>query len=273
MGWGDMTSVGVLHLQTDRSVPWSLPKGAPRGFEPHEVHFGRGEDIGSGPIEIACASWTGGGLPSRELLKRVHGVRLGGRGIPLIVATTLSGGTAVLYGPNTDQPPTAPMTVDRASRLLQAVLDEPDALAARRRLDGLTAALDSTSIAATNCLPTSSRTSSSGSTGDGAPLWPARYAPSCARIISAPPSGSLNSTTTSATLLASPSQRLPSHCRPSARTISGSSVGPPCSQLPPRRFGTKTRRRLLRRSVNSTSERSCDARTPLEPACRSMSDV
>jgi hypothetical protein len=42
------------------------------------------------------------------------------------------------------------MTVDRASRLLQAVLDEPDALAARRRLDGLTAALDSTSIAGVN---------------------------------------------------------------------------------------------------------------------------
>jgi hypothetical protein len=111
------------------------------------VHWGRGEDAGIGAIEVAECTWSGGVTPTRDSLKRLHAIRLGSRGVALLVAASVLGGGVVLFGPNADQPPTDPMSIDRATRILQAVLDEPDAVSARRCLDTLIAALDSTSIA------------------------------------------------------------------------------------------------------------------------------
>jgi hypothetical protein len=85
-------------------------------------------------------------------MQKLHRLRLNNRGVQLLLVIRLLNDSVLLFGPNSEQPPTDPMGSDRAERILQSVLDEPDALSARRRLDTLTSALDSTSIAGVNNL-------------------------------------------------------------------------------------------------------------------------
>jgi hypothetical protein len=65
---------------------------------------------------------------------------------PVVIATILANDTVTLFGPNTAVTPTRPLPLGQAERILQAVLDEVNPVAARARLTGLLQSLDTTSI-------------------------------------------------------------------------------------------------------------------------------
>jgi hypothetical protein len=97
-------------------------------------------------MEIATLQFSPAGEPSRQALTRVHTLRVNQRVTPVVIATILADDTVMLFGPNTAVAPTRPLPVGQAERILQAVLDEVNPVAARARLTGLLQSLDTTSI-------------------------------------------------------------------------------------------------------------------------------
>ncbi|MFZ4434843.1 MAG: hypothetical protein ACOYOQ_16755, partial [Microthrixaceae bacterium] len=66
--------------------------------------------------------------------------------MPVLVAVELSDGSVMTYGPNVDVAPVGPLPADLASRMLQAVLDEPDQIKAGARWRSFTVAVDTSSL-------------------------------------------------------------------------------------------------------------------------------
>jgi hypothetical protein len=97
-------------------------------------------------MEIAVLHFSPAGEPSRQALTRVHTLRVNQRVTPVVIATILANDTVTLFGPNTAVAPTRPLPLGQAERILQAVLDEVNPVAARARLTGLLQSLDTTSI-------------------------------------------------------------------------------------------------------------------------------
>jgi len=97
-------------------------------------------------MEIAVLDFSHAGEPSRQALTRVHTLRVNQRVTPVVIATILANDTVTLFGPNTAVVPTRPLPPDQVERILQAVLDEVNPVAARARLTGLLQSLDTTSI-------------------------------------------------------------------------------------------------------------------------------
>jgi hypothetical protein len=136
----------AIALNGQRSIEWTSPKGTPSGFETREVVFGKSDMAGIDPIEIAIAGWTATGRPTREALVKLHGLRLDKRATSVVLVVELGNGEVLVLGPNAAAAPVGPLPGEQATRMLQAVLDEPTVIAARTRLAGVSQAIDSTSI-------------------------------------------------------------------------------------------------------------------------------
>lgn len=100
----------------------------------------------SAPMEIASARYDPPGEPSLQSLKRLHALRVNQRVTPVLLAILLADGRVTIFGPVATSAPVRPVALDQAQRLLQAVLDEANPVAARSRLTGLLQSLDTTSI-------------------------------------------------------------------------------------------------------------------------------
>jgi hypothetical protein len=97
-------------------------------------------------MEIATARYAAPGEPSLQSLKRLHALRVNQRVTPVLLATLLEDGRVIIFGPVSTSAPVRPVDLEQAERLLQAVLDEANPVAARLRLTGLLQSLDTTSI-------------------------------------------------------------------------------------------------------------------------------
>lgn len=135
-----------MELRSEEFIEWSRPSGLPNGFETQYVFTCRQGDSASPPMEIAVLHFSQSGMPSRQALTRVHTLRVNQRVTPVVIATILENNAAILFGPNTAVAPTSPLPLDQVERILQAVLDEVNPVAARARLTGLLQSLDTTSI-------------------------------------------------------------------------------------------------------------------------------
>jgi len=99
-------------------------------------------------------------------LRSIHRAREAGSNVPLVVAAVADGAVRLL-GPDSEAEPTGPLQVEHASRVINAVLGEDSASAARRRLSSLIKALshsnelpgvDNSGLFATHYLETGVRT-------------------------------------------------------------------------------------------------------------------
>ena len=136
-----------LQLVVGHAVPWTRPDRCPAGFVTNNVYLGRTSSPALAELEVAVAEWSGEGTPSREDLSRLHSLRVAKRTVPVLVAVELPTGRVVTFGPSADAAPCGPFEGAQASRMLQAVLEEPDQVKARARWAGFNAAVDSTALA------------------------------------------------------------------------------------------------------------------------------
>ena len=137
--------VTSMELRSEQYIEWSRPSGLPNGFETRYVYTCRQGESASPPMEIAVLHFSHAGKPSRQALTRVHTLRVNQRVTPVVIATVLADDTVTLFGPNTAVAPTRALPLGQAERILQAVLDEVNPVAARARLTGLLQSLDTTS--------------------------------------------------------------------------------------------------------------------------------
>jgi len=134
-----------VELEAGHDTDWLRPDRCPKGFNTDTVYFGRNE-TGLAEFEIAVGAWAGEGLPTRDDLNRLHAARLNRRAVPVLLAIELPGDRVVTFGPNVNSAPVGPLSSDQASRMLQAVLEEPDQVQAGTRWRSFTAAVDATSL-------------------------------------------------------------------------------------------------------------------------------
>jgi hypothetical protein len=136
-----------IELRGANKIDWARPSGTPSGIETLYVYSGNQGALASAAMEIATAKWTKLGEPSRDVLARLLSLRVNQRVTPVVLVVEIGNGSVVLFGPNSSVAPTKPLAADQAERILQAVLDEPNPVAARTRLSGLLQSLETTSIA------------------------------------------------------------------------------------------------------------------------------
>lgn len=132
----------TLVLNAAKKIDWNETVAA--GAETQTVHFGPDPD-GLGGAQVAVAEVAS--KPSRETMLALYGARAGKRAIPTLVIAAVTGDRVSLLGPDPKAEIIADLSIDQARRLLQAALDEPDALSAYQRIGSLRKALASTSIA------------------------------------------------------------------------------------------------------------------------------
>lgn len=132
----------TLVLNAAKKIEWNETVAA--GAETQTVHFGPDPD-GLGGAQVAVVDVAS--KPSRETMLALYGARAGKRAIPTLVVAAVSGDRVSLLGPDPKAEIIADLSIDQATRLLQAALDEPDALSAYQRIGSLRKALASTSIA------------------------------------------------------------------------------------------------------------------------------
>ena len=129
-----------IKLNGANSVPWSDHKV--EGAVTDRVYFGRDES-GVGEVQVAVASVTV--KPTKALLADLWKTRGTKSAMPVVVAAVASDGVWIFSG-GTDALPLGPLPQAQAEQRLQAVLDEPDGLAAAQRLKAIEAAYDSIGV-------------------------------------------------------------------------------------------------------------------------------
>lgn len=122
----------TLSLTGATNTKW-VPRKAVTGFTGQQVVIGN--DPAGMALQVAVASWSGSGNPSREALKSLHAERQAKRLFPLVVAAVKADSTWV-FGP-APEAEVVKLPTGRAARVLQAALDEATGLAARQRLAAL----------------------------------------------------------------------------------------------------------------------------------------
>lgn len=123
-----MTMVDALQLMGTTTVPWNDVKVD--GAVGQSVHYGR-DDSSVGEVQVAVATVTG--KPTKALMHDLWKIRGTKSAMPVVVAAVAADGV-YLYTGGTDALPLGPLPHGLAGRQLQAVLDEPDGLAAAARL-------------------------------------------------------------------------------------------------------------------------------------------
>lgn len=132
-----------LGLVGKQTITWAPPARCPSGLHPESVTLGP-DDAGMA-LEVATASWSGNGSPTREAMAQLHAARLGKRLCPVVILG-VKGDEAWVFGPNAQAPVVGPLPTEQATRLLQAALDQASGLLARQRLAALYEALDGTAM-------------------------------------------------------------------------------------------------------------------------------
>ncbi len=135
-----------MKLTATKHIPWAKPAGCPEGFETADVYLGRDGQPGLSPIEVVVARWTKKERLNRDTLAKLHGIRVNRRASPVVLVVELDDGSVLTFGPNPEAAPIAPLPAERAERVFQAVLDEPNSLLARQRFSSFQQAIDSTTI-------------------------------------------------------------------------------------------------------------------------------
>ncbi len=135
-----------VQLEVGHTFPWNRPGSCPADFQTDNVYLGRSSNDALAEFEVAVCRWVGAGTPGRDALGKLHAARLNKRAVPVLVAVELSDGSVMTYGPNVDVAPVGPLPADLASRMLQAVLDEPDQIKAGARWRSFTVAVDTSSL-------------------------------------------------------------------------------------------------------------------------------
>lgn len=128
-----------LELRSDNSISWT--GAAPAGIVLKSVHFGP-DPKGLGGFEIAEAS-ADHAMTTGEL-KQLHKARLDGRDASLVIAVVY-GDTVWMFGPDISLQQQS-LSIDAATRQLQAALDESDSLQAMKRFLSLSDAENQTQM-------------------------------------------------------------------------------------------------------------------------------
>jgi len=118
----------ALQVKGTTNVPWNDVKVD--GALAQSVQYGRDES-GVGEVQVAVATITG--KPTKALMNELWKIRGTKSAMPVVVAAVAADGV-YLYTGGTDALPLGPLPHSLAGRQLQAVLDEPDGLAAAARL-------------------------------------------------------------------------------------------------------------------------------------------
>ena len=98
------------------------------GFIAKYVYFGR-DDTSVGEVQVAVVAASQ--RPTRAILEPAWRDRGAGSAMPVIVAAQF-GAEVWILGPSQNSPLVGPLPADRATSQLQAVLNEPDGVGARR---------------------------------------------------------------------------------------------------------------------------------------------
>ncbi len=118
----------ALQVKGTTNVPWNDVKVD--GATAQSVHYGRDES-GVGEVQVAVATITG--KPTKALMNELWKIRGVKSAMPVVVAAVAPEGVYI-YSGGTDALPLGPLPHAQAALRLQAVLDEPDGLAAANRL-------------------------------------------------------------------------------------------------------------------------------------------
>ncbi|MER3389268.1 MAG: hypothetical protein RJQ01_04470 [Microcella sp.] len=118
----------ALQLKGTTNVPWNDVKVD--GATAQSVHYGRDES-GVGEVQVAVVTITG--KPTKALMNELWKIRGVKSAMPVVVAAVAPEGVYI-YSGGTDALPLGPLPHAQAALRLQAVLDEPDGLAAANRL-------------------------------------------------------------------------------------------------------------------------------------------
>lgn len=113
-------------LISSNRIKWSAEVS--EGLITNAVLFGRDES-GVGEVQIALTTATQ--RPSRSMLEPAWRERGAGSAMPVVVVAKF-GSEAWILGPNQNSPLVGPLPLARATSQLQAILNEPDGVAARR---------------------------------------------------------------------------------------------------------------------------------------------
>lgn len=116
----------IEDLKGANRIKWSAEVS--EGLITTAVLFGRDES-GVGEVQIALATVTQ--RPSRAMLEPAWRDRGAGSAMPVVVVAQFGTETWIL-GPNQNSPLVGPLPLERATSQLQAILNEPDGVAARR---------------------------------------------------------------------------------------------------------------------------------------------
>lgn len=118
----------ALQVKGTTNVPWNDVKVD--GATAQSVHYGRDES-GVGEVQVAVATITG--KPTKALMNELWKIRGVKSAMPVVIAAVAPEGVYI-YSGGTDALPLGPLPHAQAALRLQAVLDEPDGLAAANRL-------------------------------------------------------------------------------------------------------------------------------------------
>lgn len=129
----------VPELHASSAVNWT--DDLPAGATPIKVHIGP-DPVGLGGFQVALARVDT--VPNRSMMLALHAARKGKKAINLVAVAT-RGEKMWLLGPD-EQTAVVELSLEQGLRQLQSALDEPDSLAAYKRIGSLRRALDSTSI-------------------------------------------------------------------------------------------------------------------------------
>lgn len=133
-----MTNLDIA-LKAETILAWG--DDAPSGVTPLKVFIGP-DPLGMGGFQVAVAQASG--TPTRQMLVALHTARKGKKNISLVVAAVM-GDRMWLLGPD-EQTAVVELALGQGIRQLQSALDEPDSLAAYKRLGSLRRSIDSTNI-------------------------------------------------------------------------------------------------------------------------------
>ena len=144
--------MGLIELVALRDNPWKKPAGCPSKYETETIYSGN--DEGNLEIEIAVAQFSGAGQPIRGDLAKLHKARKGNSNNPVVVVA-IKEDKSWLFGPNDNGAITGPLDLEYSKRIVQAALDEPSGLAARRRINQTYSAINGTATGpdVANALP------------------------------------------------------------------------------------------------------------------------
>lgn len=130
-----MNHTKPLDLTGARSIAWR--DELPSGLASVEVVFGRDDsDVGEVQIAVASASTR----PTKVMLEQAWKTRGAAVAMPVVVAAVHADGVWLYDGRDSVL---GPVQSDLAERQLQAVLDEPDGIAAQQQIDAMKRQLES----------------------------------------------------------------------------------------------------------------------------------